>query len=239
MATILAIDTSAKPVSCAVWRDDRLLASYFAHTGLTHSQTLMPMIHSVMDTACVTVADVDCLAVSVGPGSFTGVRIGVSAVKGLSFPDNKPCVAVSTLEAMAENVRGLPFEGLVCCVMDARCGQVYTATFEQKASGDRERLTPDEALSLEELKNRLKKVDKSIIFVGDGSEMCYNAFREDMPSVFLAPPAVRFQSAAGVAALAAREWAAGRATDAASLLPTYLRLPQAERELRARQKQPL
>ncbi len=235
MTTLLAIDTSAAPVSCAVWRDGRLLATYYSHTARTHSQTLMPMVQNALETAGLTMQQIDALAVSHGPGSFTGVRIGVAAVKGLAFAENKPCVAVSTLEAMARPLAGLPFEGLICCVMDARCGQVYTAVFTQNADGTQCRQTPDEAVPIENVKNRLLSQKKSVILVGDGSEMCYNALKDVVPHLFLAPAGLRFQSAAGVAAVAAERLAAGETMEAAALLPLYLRLPQAERELRARQ----
>lgn len=234
MATILAVDTSATPVSCAVLRDGRVVASYYLHTPLTHSQTLMPMIEHVLSTASLSVGDMDYLAVNAGPGSFTGVRIGVSAVKGLAFADDKPCVAVSTLAAMAENFRGMPFDGLICPVMDARCQQVYTAFFEQKSDGSVVRMTPDEAIPIEELKERIKKQNKLTIFVGDGSEMCYNVLKAEIPLVSLSPISLRYQSAVGTALAAAAMAVRGETVSADRLLPAYLRLPQAERELRSR-----
>lgn len=234
MATILSIDTSATPVSCAILRDDCILASFYSRTGLTHSQTLMSMVENALRVADLTVRDVDVIAVSAGPGSFTGVRIGVSAVKGLAFSDNKPCVAVSTLEAMARNLAELPFEGIVCCVMDARCQQVYTASFVQRSDGTQERLTPDEALSLDDLSMRLEKEGKAVLLVGDGSPLCYNAFKETIPSLYLAPLPIRYQSAVGVAMVAATKLCDGEVVSAEQLLPLYLRLPQAERELKSR-----
>lgn len=235
MATILAIDTSATPVSCAILRDERVLASYFSHTGLTHSQTLMPMIESALGITGIPINELDAIAVSVGPGSFTGVRIGVSAVKGLAFANKTPCVPVSTLESMAENVRGLPFVGIVCCVMDARCGQVYTASYSQDSDGSQQCVKPDEAISIDELKTFLKSTEKSVILVGDGSELCYNRMKEDLPSLHLAPPSIRYQSAVGVGLAALRSFNAGKTVVYEQLLPLYLRLPQAERELKERQ----
>jgi tRNA threonylcarbamoyl adenosine modification protein YeaZ len=134
MALVLAVDTSAKPVSCALAQDEKVLASFFVNTGLTHSQTLMPMIEDILNVTEHSVSDLDAVAVNAGPGSFTGVRIGVSAVKGIAFTDDLPCVAVSTLEAMAENVAATP-ASLICCLMDARCQQVYGALFEKDADG--------------------------------------------------------------------------------------------------------
>ena len=235
VALILAVDTSATPVSCALLQEERVLASYYSHSGQTHSQTLMPMIEHMLQLSGVSVKQLDAVAVNVGPGSFTGVRIGVSTVKGLTFADEIPCIAVSTLEAMAEPLRFLPMEGMICCVMDARCQQVYTAAFSLDADGALSRLTPDEALPVEELKNRLKSQKKSVILVGDGSNMCYTMLKEDIPRLSLAPTPLRFQSAVGTALVARHKLAQGETVSAAALMPTYLRLPQAERELRARQ----
>lgn len=235
MPTILAVDTSATPVSCAILQDNRLMASYYAHTRSTHSQTLMPMIKHALQINGLTMKDIDALAVSNGPGSFTGVRIGVSAVKGLAFAEKKPCIEVSTLAAMAEGFRGLPMDAIICCAMDARCQQVYTALFSPDMSGGLIRMSEDEAISLDDLKKRLQQFDKPIIFIGDGAQLCYNAFVGDLPCVSTAPIAVRYQSAANVAAAAMRKLEDGVVLSDEALLPSYLRLPQAERELRSRQ----
>lgn len=234
MPLILAVDTSATPVSCALVRDGKVLASYFAQTGMTHSQTLMPMVESALHTAGVAVRDVDALAVNAGPGSFTGVRIGVSAVKGLAFAESKPCVSVSTLAAMAENFRGLPTDAVIHCVMDARCQQVYTASFTVDGDGKVRRETTDEAISVAELTKREKNRKICHIFVGDGAVLCYNAFDMQNIPARLAPPLMRMQNAVGTALIAEREYIAGNTVSAAELSPVYLRLPQAERELRAR-----
>lgn len=232
MPLILAIDTSAKPVSCALMQDDRLLGSYYTNTGLTHSQTLLPMVEHLLQTAGVTIEQVDALAVNAGPGSFTGVRIGVSAVKGLAFTHDKPCVSVSTLEAMAQPL-AVSSNVLICCVMDARCQQVYTATFEKDDDGSLVRLTEDEAVSLEDLRDRLRSAGRPVILVGDGCDLCYAYLKASLP-VRPAPPAVRYQSAAGTAAVAMQKLVEGKTVSADALLPVYLRLPQAERELRQR-----
>ncbi len=235
MPTILAVDTSATPVSCAVLQDDRLLASYYAHTKSTHSQTLMPMIEHALHISGLTMQDVDALAVNNGPGSFTGVRIGVSAVKGLAFAEEKPCIEVSTLDSMAEVFRGLPMDAILCCAMDARCQQVYTALYEINTRGEITRLSDDEAVTLDELKKRLKAIDKPIVFVGDGAQICCAAFADALPNSSIAPISSRYQSAANVAITAMRKLQGGETVSDAALLPSYLRLPQAERELRARQ----
>ncbi len=231
---ILAIDSSAVSASCCVWEDGRLLAQSAVNTRLTHSQTLLPMVRDMLQNACLTLAEMDLLAVAAGPGSFTGVRIGVAAVKGLALPEDKPCAGVSTLAAIAQNAGGLPFDGIVCAAMDARCQQVYAALFERRG-GALTRLTPDEALPLSELQTRLEQTKKSIFLVGDGANLCYTQLKESVPGCVLSPPHLRYQSAYGVAAEAAAMAKRGETVSGDMLLPHYLRLPQAERELRARQ----
>ena len=233
MALILAVDTTAKPVSCALAQEDRVLASFYANTGLTHSQTLMPMIEDLLRVTEHTVNDLDAVAVNAGPGSFTGVRIGVSAVKGLAFTGDLPCVSVSTLAAMAENTVAAPGT-IICCLMDARCQQVYGALFEKDAVGSLIRLSEDEALTIAQMGEKLATYQCPVILVGDGSELCYRVWKDSMPNVFLAPASVRFQSAAATAVLAGRYFTDGLTVSAEELQPIYLRLPQAERELNAR-----
>lgn len=228
---ILALETSAGPASCAVVENGVVLASAYNNTALTHSQTLMPMTESMLAQAGVSFADVDCLAVAAGPGSFTGVRIGVAALKGLAFAHNKLCVGVSTLAAIARNAENIGFEGIVCAAMDARCRQVYTACF-RVGNGVFERISDDEAISTDELKTRLVAFGKPILLLGDGAKLCYNEFVNDIPQLYLAAEHIRFQTAVGVAA----EAAVTASVTAETLQPMYLRLPQAERELRARTK---
>ncbi len=236
LSIILAVDTSATPVSCALLQDGQALASYYAHTKSTHSQTLMPMLEQALSLNNLTMDDIDIVAVNNGPGSFTGVRIGVSAVKGLAFTHNKPCVEVSTLECIAEGFRGMPVNAIICCTMDARCQQVYTALFELTDDGVLTRCSPDEALPLDELKSRLTTiVDTPIIFAGDGAALCIKSFKNDLKNIHIAPLALRYQSALQVAAVAVCKIESNTTISDEELLPSYLRLPQAERELRARQ----
>ncbi|MBR3290422.1 MAG: tRNA (adenosine(37)-N6)-threonylcarbamoyltransferase complex dimerization subunit type 1 TsaB, partial [Clostridia bacterium] len=162
---LLAVEASATSASCCVTENGRVLSQAAVHTKLTHSQTLMPMIESVLRCAALHMNDIDRLAVAVGPGSFTGIRIGVAAVKGLAFPRKLPCAAVSTLEAMAAMTDGLPFDGLICPVMDARCRQVYTALFDH-SGGICSRLTPDSALPIDELKTLLLSHGKPVYLLG-------------------------------------------------------------------------
>lgn len=224
---ILAFETSAGPASCAVVDDDKVLALSYINTPLTHSQTLMPMAESMLKHAGLSLETVNRIGVSAGPGSFTGVRIGISAVKGLAFAKNIPCAGVSTLAAIAQNGAGIPFDGVICSLMDARCRQVYTACFE---GGSLRRMTPDEAIGIDELKNRLISYKKSILLLGDGAELCYNCLKEEVAGLILAPPDRRYQTAVGVAAAALT----AQTVSPEELQPVYLRLPQAERELRAK-----
>ncbi len=226
---ILAMESSAKSASAALVRDGELLAQSFSCSGLTHSRTLLPMAEGVLDAAGVKIADVDCLAVAQGPGSFTGIRIGVSAVKGLAWAAEKPAVGVSTLEAMAYHGLAAGEGALVCCCMDARRAQIYNALFEIRG-GRPERLLPDRAIAIETLLPELKKYEKPLFLVGDGAAMCYNIFSENGLRCVLAPSNLVQQSAWGVA------MAAGSVEPrpGAELQPVYLRLSQAERERQVR-----
>jgi tRNA threonylcarbamoyladenosine biosynthesis protein TsaB len=228
---ILAIDTSAGPASCAVVEDEKILAAASVNVRLTHSQTLMPMVEGMLKNAALSLEDIGLLAVSAGPGSFTGVRIGVAAVKGLAFPRDIPCAAVSTLAAIARNWEGIPApeELVICPVMDARCRQVYTARFLLGTDGSVSRQTPDRALTIDELQSELMPAKKTTILVGDGAELCYNTLK-GLFDCRLAPPHLRYQQATGVAMEATVMAQAGQAVPAGQLLPLYLRLPQAERE---------
>ena len=226
---ILAFETSAKAASVAMAEDGRLLAESYCNSGVTHSQTLMTMAEGLI-ASC---GKPDAVAVAAGPGSFTGVRIGVAAAKGYAWGAELPCYGVSTLEAMACWL-GIP-QGWVCACMDARRSQMYNALFRAE-EGKLHRRTEDRAISLEELKKELLALDGPIFLVGDGSNLCYNTLREEVPDLILPPEHRMHQRSSGVAVLAAREISQGRAGDAASLVPNYLRLSQAEREKLERQQ---
>ena len=220
---ILAFESSARAASAALLKDGKLLSQYTQCSGLTHSRTLLPMGEDMLKNAELTLNDVDLIAVAHGPGSFTGIRIGVSMVKGLAWALDKPCVGVSTLEAMAWH--GLSAGGLICPVMDARRSQVYNALFSVE-KGRPVRLTEDRPISLDDLAQELGSYDWPAFLVGDGAEMSYDYLTKKGVDCVLAPENLRMQSAWGVA-MAARDREPGTAD---SLLPVYLRLSQAERE---------
>lgn len=224
---ILAFETSAKAASAALMDSGVLLGESYQNSGLTHSQTLLAMAQQLLRQCGKAVEDVDALAVAGGPGSFTGVRIGAAAAKGLSWGLEKPCYSVSTLEAMALSL-GVS-EGWVCPCMDARRSQVYNAIFYARA-GRLERRCPDRAISLEELGQDLEALDSPIFLVGDGSELCWRTLGGQIQQLILPPEHRRHQRAAGVALLAAEKIAAGEAPDTPDHAPNYLRLSQAERE---------
>ena len=231
---ILAFETSAKAVSVALTENGKLLGEAYQNTGLTHSQTLMVMAQDLLKQCNKKVTDVTAVAVAQGPGSFTGVRIGVAAAKGFAWGGEIPCVGVSTLEAMAETL-GV-WEGYVCPVMDARRSQVYNALFEAHC-GTYTRIREDRAISLEDLRKDLQNCPGPIFLVGDGSNLCYNTLLESLPGLVLPKEHRMHQRAAGVALLAEKKLAAGEICDGAALVPNYLRLSQAERERMERQQQ--
>ena len=224
---ILAFETTAKAGSVALYENGKLLGEQYQNTGLTHSQTLMVMAEDLLKQCGKTVSDVTAVAVAEGPGSFTGVRIGVAAAKGFAWGKNIPCYGVSTLEAMAETL-GI-FEGYVCSVMDARRSQVYNALFYVNRSSI-ERVKEDRAIALSELSEELKTLDGPIYLVGDGSDLTYRTLSDEIPNLVLPPEHRKHQRSVGVAILAAKKLEAGEAGDGAALQPNYLRLSQAERE---------
>lgn len=226
---ILAIESSAKAASVALLEDNELISQYNQCSGLTHSRTLLPMLEDMLKNTEKKMSDVDLVAVAHGPGSFTGIRIGVSTAKGLAWAGEKKCVGVSTLEAMAWH--GVSRGGLICPVMDARRSQVYNALFEI-VSGKPERLTKDRAIALEDLGRELKEQNRPVCLVGDGSKISYDYLTSQGIDCFVLPSNLVNQSAWGVG-MAAQQHEAGTADD---LLPVYLRLSQAERERQERMK---
>lgn len=231
---LLSIDSSAVAASAAITQDDQLLGEFFVNIKQTHSQTLMPMVQDLLASTHLSCAELDAMAVSVGPGSFTGVRIGVASVKGMALSRETPCCGVSTLEAIAWNGAVLR-NHVLCAVMDARCGQVYNALFTSE-NGELHRLCEDRALSIEQLAAETAQYGEALLLLGDGAALCHRSLAAS--GAQLAPEAMRYQRASSVAAAARRLLAAGKAVSPADLVPCYLRLPQAERELRKKQSIP-
>ena len=222
---ILSLDSTSVTASVAISENGVMLAENFINNGLTHSQTLMPMVEKTLNDSGKSIKDVDLFAVTNGPGSFTGVRIGIASIKGMADALNRDCFAVSTLEAIAEPLKNEDF--IVCAVMDARCNQVYTAIFD-----DGKRLCEDKAILIDELGEELKQYNEPIIFIGDGAELCYNKLSEVLENVHLADESIRFAHASSICRLAEAKVNNGEETTKSSkLIPFYLRLPQAEREL--------
>ena len=209
---ILAVDTAGKTAGVALLQDDRLLYEVYLDGGMTHSETLMPMIDTCLKMCGLTCADIDLYAVNAGPGSFTGLRIGLAA-----------CAPVSTLEALAAAHTG---EGTVLCALDARRAQVYSAAFDLATHA---RLLDDDARAVADLADFVENCKKPLFFVGDGAGLCYNKY-SNVPGVLQTPPALRGGRAAAVALVAKQMAAAGQTVLPEALLPDYHRLSQAERE---------
>ncbi len=218
----LAIDSTAKAASAALLRDNTVIAEYTQNTGHTHSETMLPMAEAVMKAAGVTPDSIDLFAISAGPGSFTGVRIGISLIKGMCFGKNKPIAALSSMDTLARNLEG--FEGVVCPVMDARRNQVYTAIYR-----DGIRLTEDMLIPCSELKEMLSEYDCPIYFTGDGYDLARKLI--DLPNIKDTPVRLRLQNAVSVALEGIKSYNENKNifTDT-EVMPIYLRASQAERE---------
>jgi len=223
---ILALDSSSVTASVAVCKDDVVLAEGFVNNGLTHSQTLLPLVRDTLQKSGLTISMIDRFAMANGPGSFTGLRIGGSLIKGMAAVDNTSCAGVSTLEALAFGIR--EHDGILCPVMDARCGQVYHSLY-QCLGGVPKRITEDSVIPIDALCDRLNNLGGHVILVGDGAVLCYNSMKEKLPDLFLPEGEEIYLKAKSIAQLALHknEWVSPD-----RLAPVYLQLPQAERELK-------
>ena len=224
---ILAIDSTAIVASSAVCEiENGAVGRYCLFTlknGMTHSENLLPLVDGALTAGGYDLSAIDLIAVSAGPGSFTGVRIGVATVKGLAYSGDKPVCGVSTLDALYRNIAGMA--EVICPVMDARRSQVYNAIF--KIEGGRPvRMTADRPISLEDLASELRELDSPVFLVGDGAAITAAYLGGNNIAYRAAPENLVWQSAWGVA-MAAQDKPFGSADD---LLPVYLRLSQAERE---------
>lgn len=226
---ILGFDTAAKTASVALFENGKILSEFYLDSGFTHSETVLPMAKAVLDSARITPADIDLFAVNCGPGSFTGLRIGIAAVKALAMSLDKPCAAVSTLEALAYNLRG--FCGTVCSVMDARCNQVYTAFFECDGVSVK-RNSEDKTVLTEELFEDIKKIyaetGEKVLLVGDGAGLLIKKFGDEF--IKSAPAQLVYGHAFGTCFAAEKIFNDGKTLSAGEIVPNYLKLAQAERE---------
>lgn len=225
---ILTLESSSLSASVCITEDIKLLAQSFQNCGMTHSATLLPMTDHVLTASRLTMDDIDAVAVTTGPGSFTGIRIGVATAKGIADGKNLPCIGVSSLAGAAWNVTLT--DRLICAVMDARRSQLYNALFTY-ADGSLVRLTQDRLITKDDLKKELISLGKSLLLVGDGAQVCYNEFigTGDL-DVMPAPSGLVFPCAYGAAMEAYRLAQAGQIVSSAQLMPSYLRQPQAVRE---------
>ena len=222
---ILSIDSSSVSASVAITENGVTLAENFINNGLTHSQTLMPMVEKTLIDANMSAKDIELFAITNGPGSFTGVRIGIASVKGMADTLGKKCIAISTLEAIAEPLKNE--DSIACAVMDARCNQVYTAIFQGG-----KRLCEDKAVLIDDLGVELKNYNKKVVLIGDGSVLCYEKLKDVVTDIHLADENIRFIHASSIGRLSEEKVKNGETpTDSVNLVPFYLRLPQAEREL--------
>ena len=217
---ILALDSTAKTSTVAVLENDTLLGLYSVNIQNTHSETLLPMVKSILESLKLTNDDIDAYAVSEGPGSFTGVRIGVATIKGLAFSRCKPCVGVSTIEALAENLAGA--EGIVCPIMNARRGQVYTGAFLNGV-----RFIEDTCMMLDDLIPMLEEKGAPIYFNGDGYDLVLD---KNIANFRHTPELLRYQSAYSVGKIAYKKLISSEYVSDTDLRVEYLRKAQAERE---------
>ena len=222
---ILGIDSSSITASVAITENDSVVAENFINNGLTHSQTLMPLVENVLEKSKLNLSDIDFFAVTNGPGSFTGIRIGIASIKGICDALNKKCIPVSTLEAIAEPLRNE--DVIACAVMDARCNQVYTASFYKG-----KRLCDDRAVLIDDLKEDILKYNKNTILIGDGAVLVYEKLKETVNNISLADEDIRYIKGSSVCSIATRMAEKHLEVTSQNLVPFYLRLPQAERELK-------
>ena len=235
---ILAFECSAKQASVAIAENEKILTEFYSNVGLTHSQTLLPMMEAALSACGLDIEDIDGFCIAAGPVSFTGLRIGMSAVKGLAIGNKKPCVGVSTLFAMAHC--NLAFSGLIAACMDARCNQCYCGLF--LSDGKKiTRVTPDMAVPMEEfcdlVNAKSEELQQPVLIMGDGANLFYKGFGDKLNNATLAPDGSRYQSARGVAAAALCDFISENTVGSHELLPIYLRLPQAERELKKKMEE--
>lgn len=223
---ILAIDTSSKNSSVAICDNENILSEFNINNSITHSQTIMPMLSSALELAKIKLQNIDIFAVSSGPGSFTGIRIGMSAIKGLALGLNKPCVSISSLESLAYNF--LFYNGMICSVIDAKCENVYSSIFKIN-NQNVIRLSEDRLISINDLCNNLLTYNKDIMIVGDATNILCSS---NISNSFIPSPInLRLQKATSIAKIALEKYNNNQMTNSENLIPLYLNKPQAEKNL--------
>ncbi len=226
---VLAIDTSTAVAAIALMDDEKLLGEYSLNNKKTHSQKLMVMIKEIFKDLEIMPSDIDVFAASTGPGSFTGLRIGVTTAKAMAFATSKPVIGVPTLDALAYNVVTSSF--IICPILDARNNQVFTALYQSK-DGKLERITEYLGIPVDELVQLIKEKNKTVIFTGDAIDLHRDYFITELSgNCEFSPLAMRLQRASSVAEIALKMAKEGKFESSFELVPFYLRKSQAEREL--------
>jgi tRNA threonylcarbamoyl adenosine modification protein YeaZ len=224
---VLSLDSSTEVASCAIIEDGKLLGEITYNNEKQHSVILMPMIDNLLTTLRMDLKDLDGFVVAKGPGSFTGLRIGMSTVKGLSFGIDKPCIAVSSLDSLAYNLAFA--DGLICPILDALRDNVYTRLFLCE-NGDLKPLSDYKVISVEELVSEISKQNKKVYFVGDGIYKHRDKLSSLLPNAFFAPAHLNLTRASALGELGLKLLNSGTAEDLNTVAPIYLRKSQAERE---------
>jgi len=225
---VLAIETSTMAGSVALVDGDELVSEYLLNIDITHSERLLLAIDCVTQDSKISIDKVDGFAVSVGPGSFTGLRIGVSTIKGLAYAANKPVVGISTLDALAENISFTDY--LTCPILDARKKQVYTALYNRDAKNRLIKLTPDLVIDPREL---LKKIQEKVVFLGDAIKVYHTLIKEVLRDMaFFAPLNLRLPRAANIAKLSLDQFKKNNTLDLNTFTPSYVRLSEAEEKFK-------
>lgn len=225
---ILAVDTSTNVASVAILEDDVIIGEYNCNKGKTHSQKLMPMIQSLLEKVNLCATDIDAFSASIGPGSFTGLRIGVTTIKAMAFAAGKPVISVYTLDALAYNMS--MSKALICPIIDARNNQVFTAIY-RFVDGKLERLTEYLGIHINELSGIIRSMEGEVIFLGDACNMHRDYFTAELGNrISIAPPNLAQASASSVALQARISFLDGKLENCYDMVPFYLRKSQAERE---------
>lgn len=224
---VLSVDSSSNAASVAIISEDKLIGEITLNDKKQHSVLLMSLIDELLKSNNLTIKDIDAYVISKGPGSFTGLRIGMATIKGLAMGTKKPCISISTLDGLAYNVN--TFSGIICPIMDALRGNVYTCLFKSQ-KGKLEKLIDYSVLSVDELKTKLEELNEEVIFIGDGCDKFKDFFKENLENCNFAPNHCNFARASALGELGINLLKEGLSEDINTFAPLYLRKSQAERE---------